>query len=84
MIYKQYIPLRAQNKDRRSNYRISGDIKEARATTTPIKIAPAKKVLLSMASNLCWCSTNHIVTRNISPVPFPILLKPQKKQPVKF
>lgn len=39
------------------------------------------EVLLSMASHLCGRSSDHEITRNVSPVSFSILFKPQKKQP---
>lgn len=44
----------------------------------PTRMLPYE-VLLSVASHLCWCSGDHIISRNVSPIPFAILLKPQKK-----
>ena len=52
----------------KSNYRVGGDVEEARAAAAAIAVAPAEEVFLSVTRNLSWSAALDVVSRDSSPV----------------
>ena len=71
---------------RRKRFRVwnidSSDIMDARSSLILPSCMLPDKVLLSMTSNLSRSPSGHIITSNISPITFTILLKTHEKLPV--